>query len=255
MWIEVFDGPHQWPSAALMSGAIDFMQAAAMRDKLIPADAAFLGAFVKGRLARAESYAEDNPLRAAQQFRQIARTFEGVEGAASASGRAETLENSPEVRRILARQAEIESRAAALSSTNEAAAAEALDWLKKAAEPKDAAGGEARRALLGASLRMQLRGVDALRNKRYEDAARWLERAFRAVPMDATAAYNAACAYSLLGRKADALKLLGEAVTAGFRDAGHIAADADLDPIRGEPGYRDIIKELGRDPGKDAGKD
>ncbi|MCO5171898.1 MAG: PDZ domain-containing protein [Planctomycetes bacterium] len=62
-------------------------------------------------------------------------------------------------------------------------------------------------------------------------------------PDDATALYNAACAYSLLGSRPEAVVFLERAVAAGFTDFAHIRSDTDLDPLRAEPGYLRLLAE------------
>lgn len=52
--------------------------------------------------------------------------------------------------------------------------------------------------------------------------------------MRANALYDAACAYALKGKPDDALDHLKQAVDAGFKNRGHIEADADLASLRGD---------------------
>jgi tetratricopeptide (TPR) repeat protein len=56
--------------------------------------------------------------------------------------------------------------------------------------------------------------------------------------------YNLACAYSLLGRRAEALASLGSAVELGFADREFIEQDSDLDGLRGEPGYVELMAAI-----------
>lgn len=53
----------------------------------------------------------------------------------------------------------------------------------------------------------------------------------------ARAHYNIACAQALSGHEAEALEAFGQAVELGFWSWDHIARDADLDSIRGEPAF------------------
>lgn len=62
-------------------------------------------------------------------------------------------------------------------------------------------------------------------------------------PEDATALYNTACGYALLGSRPEAVAFLERAVAAGFTDFAHIQTDADLDAIRAEPGYLALLRE------------
>jgi hypothetical protein len=56
--------------------------------------------------------------------------------------------------------------------------------------------------------------------------------------------YNIACTYSLVGRKDRALEVLKQAVARGWLDDGHMADDHDLDSIRNEPAYQQILADI-----------
>lgn len=56
--------------------------------------------------------------------------------------------------------------------------------------------------------------------------------------------YNLACAASRLGRKAEAMTFLREAVAEGFSDWTTLKGDADLDPIRTEAGFADLSERV-----------
>jgi beta-lactamase regulating signal transducer with metallopeptidase domain/tetratricopeptide (TPR) repeat protein len=57
--------------------------------------------------------------------------------------------------------------------------------------------------------------------------------------------YNTACAYSLKGEKTAGLESLGKALDAGFDDPHLVRTDDDLDNLRGEPRYRELVKMAG----------
>ena len=56
--------------------------------------------------------------------------------------------------------------------------------------------------------------------------------------------YNLACTEALAGRKDDAMKHLRAAFAASPSDRLRATAreDSDLDPIRGEPGFQEIVE-------------
>ena len=244
LWIQVFDGTQQWPSAAQMGRALEFMQTAAMQKKMIPEDGSALKAFVASSLDAAQARAKDEPMLAMRDYRQIAKLFPGVEGAASAKERADALAKTPEVQAVMEQRATLAANTARLGDKDDAAFDEAMAWFRKTAAAGDAAGREARQAIGMAYMQFQAQGVEAIKSKDYEKAAFVFDRACKIAPQDASAAYNAACAYSLLGKKPEALRLLKAAVTAGFNDADHIAKDTDLDNIRNEPEYQAIVKGI-----------
>ncbi len=62
-------------------------------------------------------------------------------------------------------------------------------------------------------------------------------------PDVAWAYYNTACLHAAAGRKAEAVAALTRAVERGFPDFDWILKDKELDPIRGEEGYKKLTAE------------
>ena len=62
-------------------------------------------------------------------------------------------------------------------------------------------------------------------------------------PTDPLAHYNLACSYALLRRTEPALKVLRRAVELGYRDFRYIREDRDLDTIRHDPRFRQLLRE------------
>jgi len=56
--------------------------------------------------------------------------------------------------------------------------------------------------------------------------------------------YNLACGYSLLGEKEKAIDYLGQAVKAGYSDVEHMRKDTDLDNIRQDERFLEIMAKL-----------
>jgi len=55
--------------------------------------------------------------------------------------------------------------------------------------------------------------------------------------------YNVACSYARMGDGDRALEWLGKAREAGFEWAGHVRHDRDLDSLRGDPRFQDLLRE------------
>jgi len=73
-------------------------------------------------------------------------------------------------------------------------------------------------------------------------------------PDEGRVVYNLSCIYSLRGKKELALKTLKEAIGMGFDDYEWIRLDRDLDNIRGEEGFKMILREGTEDEdGKEEG--
>lgn len=62
-------------------------------------------------------------------------------------------------------------------------------------------------------------------------------------PNDPLAHYNLACSCALLKRHEQALKTLRRAVELGYRDFRYMREDADLESIRHDPRFRQLLRE------------
>ena len=62
-------------------------------------------------------------------------------------------------------------------------------------------------------------------------------------PNDPLAHYNLACSYALLKRPDQALKTLRRAVELGYRDFRYMREDRDLDSIRHDARFRQLLRE------------
>jgi tetratricopeptide (TPR) repeat protein len=87
------------------------------------------------------------------------------------------------------------------------------------------------------------KALEHLQKKEWQEAIDIYKKIIKKNPDDSNALYNSACAYSLLGKKTEAVEFLRKAVEAGFTDFRHIEADSDLDNIRGEEGYKKLIAD------------
>lgn len=68
-------------------------------------------------------------------------------------------------------------------------------------------------------------------------------RLVRLKPQDALAHYNLACSYALIKRTDAALQALRRAIELGYRDFRYMRQDHDLDTIRDDPRYRQLLQE------------
>jgi TolB-like protein/Flp pilus assembly protein TadD len=77
---------------------------------------------------------------------------------------------------------------------------------------------------------------------RKEDAIREGMAAIDASPGDSVMLYNGACLYSRLGEPRRAIETLRQAIEGGVRNYGWMDHDPDLDPIRGDPEFAELLK-------------
>jgi tetratricopeptide (TPR) repeat protein len=62
-------------------------------------------------------------------------------------------------------------------------------------------------------------------------------------PRDPLAHYNLACSYALLKHSEQALRTLRKAIELGYRDFRYIREDSDLDAVRHDPRFRQLLRE------------
>lgn len=65
-------------------------------------------------------------------------------------------------------------------------------------------------------------------------------------PTDPTAHYNLACRYAILRQPDLAFQTLRRAVELGYRDFRYMAEDHDLDSLRKDPRFRQLLREYGK---------
>src|SRR5437868_13197522 len=79
---------------------------------------------------------------------------------------------------------------------------------------------------------------------RYAEGLQVDKRLVQLRPSDALAHYNLACSYALLNRPDQCLKTLRRAVELGYRDFRYMREDHDLDSIRHDARFRQLLREF-----------
>lgn len=67
-------------------------------------------------------------------------------------------------------------------------------------------------------------------------------RLVRLLPQDGIAHYNLACSLALSQRRREALHELRQALANGYDDLEFLEADSDLDCLRGDPDYAELLR-------------
>lgn len=75
-----------------------------------------------------------------------------------------------------------------------------------------------------------------------EEAKEEEERALKLNPDDPLMVYNAACFYSLIGEKTLAINYLKDAIRLGFANYDWMKIDSDLNSIRNESEFIEMIR-------------
>ena len=92
------------------------------------------------------------------------------------------------------------------------------------------------------ALYMGANGLAAL--GRYEQGLEWATQALSIDPQEPMVLYNIACVQSLAKSYDEALDTLEKAVRSGLTQKGWLEHDSNLDPLRGSPRYKKLIKQL-----------
>src|SRR5262245_27702589 len=90
---------------------------------------------------------------------------------------------------------------------------------------------------------LRVQGNNLTLKGRYAEGLQIDKRLVTLRPNDPLAHYNLACSYALLRRSELALKTLRRAIELGYRDFRYMREDHDLDSIRHDPRFRQLIRE------------
>lgn len=79
---------------------------------------------------------------------------------------------------------------------------------------------------------------------RYEEGMAADQRLIQLRPKDYVAHYNLACSYALMNQPDEAIKTLRRAVELGYRDFRYMKQDRDLESIRRDPRFKQLLREF-----------
>jgi tetratricopeptide (TPR) repeat protein len=91
---------------------------------------------------------------------------------------------------------------------------------------------------------LRVHGNNLTLKGRYEEGMAIDKRLVQLRPNDYLAFYNLACSYALLKQTDLAIKTLRKAVELGYRDFRYMKQDRDLESIRRDPRFRQILREF-----------
>lgn len=80
---------------------------------------------------------------------------------------------------------------------------------------------------------------------RYADGLAIDKKLISLRPLDPLAYYNLACSYALLKKTELSIKTLSRAIELGYRDFRYIREDHDLDAVRSDPRFRELLRQFG----------
>ena len=116
-----------------------------------------------------------------------------------------------------------------------------IDLSATAINPRDAAYRPLLEDLQGNILKAH--GNNLTLKGRYADGLDIDRKLIQLRPNDSLAHYNLACSYALLKKPDLALKTLRRAVELGYRDFRYMREDRDLETVRHDPRFRQLLRE------------
>jgi len=90
---------------------------------------------------------------------------------------------------------------------------------------------------------LRVQGNNLTLKGRYAEGLQIDRRLIQLRPADALAHYNLACSYALLKKVDPAIKALRKAIELGYCDFRYLREDHDLDAIRHDPRFRQLLRE------------
>jgi tetratricopeptide (TPR) repeat protein len=270
--IEVIDGGHRWPPEAVCTRAVAWLEIDGMKKGFRPKDPVLIDTVYEKILKRAgELEAAGHLLSAAETCESAAALFDGLrdvtamreKGAALARSRPyqqmrdeERARHKNELKHVADFQRifeQIESPEGAGLDRKKLFAGLHIEPLEKTAgdqdHPRDSA--MALRLLYDLSVHAEEKGLAYLEKKDAARAVRFYEIAVRTRDPNPYLYYNLACAYAVRDSREEALFYFSRAVDGGFRDTAFFEKDRDLDNIRQEKVFQDILKRLKSENGGD----
>jgi tetratricopeptide (TPR) repeat protein len=91
---------------------------------------------------------------------------------------------------------------------------------------------------------LRVHGNNLTLKGRFADGLKLDRRLVDLRPHDPLAHYNLACSYSLLKKIDQALGALRKAIELGYRDFRYMREDRDLDSIKRDPRFRQLLREF-----------
>ena len=90
---------------------------------------------------------------------------------------------------------------------------------------------------------LRVQGNNLTIKGRFAEGLKIDKRLVKLRPTDPLIHYNLACSYALLNRKDQAIVTLRRAVELGYRDFRYLRQDKDLEAIRHDPRFRQLLHE------------
>lgn len=264
--LRIFAGGHQWAPASVFDGALAWLQLKAMQNGSAPRDAAFIEqSLAATQKEAADALQRQDVIAQFEAYRSLATDFSGLKDVTEYQARLAALKNSPELKKAFKKlQAGVDRQHAltdAISAKLSQVADASLDTqaelrvqivdamtdlLSKAKRETDE---ETRliyrRAVNDVWAQTVEAGQAELETKKHLDRAEFYFQILSMVtPNQPWPVLLLAETNALRGDKKRAMKDLHEAVKRGLNDAASISEDENLQTLRSEAEFQQVVAEL-----------
>lgn len=265
--IHVYEGEHLWPPQNICTNAVEWMEIQAIKKGTREKDGALIKTLYQKSLSRAHNLEMAGRLYYAVDAYDTAQIlFDGLLDTSHAGKKKARLKETNAYKRFLEKEDLRRTRELGilkkygrvlrfienLPDPGKPVALETIfreleiDSLLKEARKKDDLynSSAAYRLLVKFNSGTSRRGSEYAVKKEYRKAALFYEIAVKANKKNIFALYNLACVYSLEKQKKKALKNLALAIKYGYRDRAHIEKDSDLDNIRDQKSFKELLRKF-----------
>jgi len=253
--IVIFEGGHEWASAALLTDAVEWLELQGMRTGAWSRDDALIQAALKSRVAAVESMTGGETW---VEMKLIAADFKGLVDTGEYERRAKELAASRVVKdwrkaeRLLAiREDDLVAKLAELGRgvSESKIRRTAEDLRRKAEAPDDSAERRMARRAIGSVAISVRENVRTLFDQQSYGEASSLLALFAALrPGQARTYYDLARARAFARETKSALDALAQAAGAGFSDATRVEAEPAFARLKNEPAFQAALAAIRANP-------
>jgi hypothetical protein len=263
---ELFEGRHTWMPAELASRAVAWLEIEAMRDDLRPRDTQAVARHLDLELEEAQGFENRGELLSAlRRYQVIVRTYSGLADTNQAKAALRRLEDDKATRRALKDEKKLRTYEARCRDRFQTAYTELIEessplpaprlrqmmgiaGLEAKAHNTDAEGAVARRLLETAySETLYYLTQEFFTIERFGHARSALKLAISIFDDRPAPWYNLACAEARLGHDDAAIDALVATIERGFAQTDLIETDSDLDPLRQNSRFQQLLAGLQTD--------
>ena len=262
--VRVFSGPHGWAPKEVIDEAVAWIHLKAQQAGVQPKDPNFVDQFfvtVKAEAAASEK--QSDPIAELSAYRTLVSDFSGLENVAEFENKLTALKQSSALQKALKQEqreiAEQASLSADLSSKLGAFDASApdqktdlrtdlVDGIRRLKSRAEHSKSERRLVFLRAFNDLCVQGIEAgqiqLEHKRFDQAEAYFLLISEITPDQPGPMLLLADTHASTGNKKQAIKDIREAMRRGFRNPDFLEHDSDLQTLRGDPEFLNLVAEL-----------